>query len=142
MAFKADFRLIITGTPLQNDLKELISVLSFVLPQFFLSPALTAFFSASRSDHLNQSDQISRARKMTSTYILRRSKQMVLADLPKKTNMNLYCELTDVQRKMYNEIYNEGQLKENDWMNVIMRLRKAALHPLLLKKYGYSLPYF
>ena len=159
MKIKAKFRLLLTGTPLQNNLRELMSLLEFIMPSLFVSKkdSLTAIFKqrAKTTDDngghnpLLVQEAIERAKTMMKPFILRRHKDQVLKHLPKKHSKIEYCQLNDVQRKLYdNAIKNAKQYREKvhngtltaedkknmDSKNLIMTLRKASIHPLLFRE--------
>ncbi|BFZ63591.1 DNA-dependent ATPase fun30 [Saitoella coloradoensis] len=159
MALKAKFRLLLTGTPLQNNLQELISLLSFMLPSLFEEnkEALQSVFkikpAAGGDDaaaNLLSKERITRARTMMTPFILRRKKQQVL-DMPDKFHKVEYCELADgVQKEIYAELdaaskaaalakatnakLPRAQKKAGDVTNHFMNLRKAANHPMLFRR--------
>ena len=159
MKIKAKFRLLLTGTPLQNNLRELMSLLEFIMPSLFISKkdSLTAIFKqrAKTTDEngghnpLLVQEAIERAKTMMKPFILRRHKDQVLKHLPKKHSKIEYCQLNEVQRKLYdNAIKNAKQYREKvqngtltsedkkqmDSKNLIMTLRKASIHPLLFRE--------
>ncbi|KXS98600.1 hypothetical protein AC578_4295 [Pseudocercospora eumusae] len=150
----ADFKVLLTGTPLQNNLQELIAILAFIMPQMFEEKRDDLDFlfkhkaSTKDTSHaaLLSSDRISRARSMMTPFILRRKKQQVL-DLPKKESRVEYCEMTDSQADYYAQLMEDAQRffaeksmpgakknAKNGSSNVIMALRKAAIHPLLSRR--------
>lgn len=166
MRLKAKFRLLLTGTPLQNNLKELVSLLSFMLPNLFSERRedLHGLFNKKAStinadedyNPLLSQQAIAKAKTMMTPFVLRRKKSQVLTHLPGKTNQIKYCELTPSQKEIYLEHLNKGKAtrKERERRklltgkeaeraraepitsssNVMMALRKAALHPLLFRK--------
>ncbi|KAG0658862.1 hypothetical protein C6P45_002058 [Maudiozyma exigua] len=159
MKIRAKFRLLLTGTPLQNNLRELMSLLEFIMPSLFVSKkdSLTAIFKqrAKTTDDngghnpLLVQEAIERAKTMMKPFILRRHKDQVLKHLPKKHNKIEYCHLNDIQRKIYDDaIKNAKQYREKvhngtltsedkknmDSKNLIMTLRKASIHPLLFRE--------
>lgn len=149
---KSDFRLLLTGTPLQNNLKELISLLAFLMPKMFnerreeLQSIFTHNVKAMDANHdaLLSSQRIARARSMLTPFILRRKKNQVLKDLPKKQRNVVYCDLTPEQKELYNtqiaRAYDirarrmAGEVGLNESANVLMRLRQAAIHPFLFRR--------
>ena len=154
MKIAARWRLLLTGTPLQNNLQELISLLSFILPEYFVSAedALAAIFKAkpgAGTSPLSQ-QRVMRAKRMMRPFVLRRRKDKVLLGLTKKTERVEYCELTDAQRALYQDALQrtksalaeaddapaKGAKKASarDTSNVLMDLRKAANHPLLFRR--------
>lgn len=94
MDIQAKFRLLLTGTPLQNNLTELISLLGFILPEEFagkqeeLKLIFEAKATTSDKDHskLLSTQRIERAKRILAPFVLRRKKEQVLKHLPTKTN--------------------------------------------------------
>ncbi|KAA8896130.1 SNF2 family N-terminal domain-containing protein [Sphaerosporella brunnea] len=150
----ADFRLLLTGTPLQNNLQELASLLAFILPSVFdeKKADLASIFKykAKTTDDeetnnaLLSQQRIARARAMMTPFVLRRKKTQVLKHLPVKTNRVEYCEMNKSQYDLYTGLIAtaaeaialraEGKKPDkNATSNVMMQLRKAAIHPLLFR---------
>lgn len=149
----ADFRLLLTGTPLQNNLQELASLLAFILPSVFdeKKADLASIFKykAKTTDDeetnnaLLSQQRIKRARAMMTPFVLRRKKAQVLKHLPSKTNKVEYCPLSKAQSKIYQdqiasakeaiEARAAGKKANKSTSNVMMQLRKAAIHPLLFR---------
>ncbi|KAF5321430.1 hypothetical protein D9619_001754 [Psilocybe cf. subviscida] len=103
---KADWRLLLTGTPLQNNLQELVSLLNFILPRQFADSieSLRAIFKVKGDTKVTllSQERISRAKKMMTPFVLPVLIEMqVLKDLPKKTERIEWCEMTDLQRSIY-----------------------------------------
>ena len=156
MKIPTSCRILLTGTPLQNSLQELMSILGFLMPQVFygdqqeeVQEMLQILFkhkaktmeSDSHSSLLS-AQRIQRARTMLMPFILRRKKAQVLKHLPKKTSRVEYCDLSDTQRTLYNEqLAKQRKILEDraagipvkDHANVMMKLRQAAIHPLLFR---------
>ncbi|KAM0789643.1 hypothetical protein ACM66B_000447 [Microbotryomycetes sp. NB124-2] len=107
MLIKAEWRLLLTGTPLQNNLQELVSLLSFILPEQFrdAGESLRAIFKVAPGQQANllSRERISRAKRMMTPFVLRRKKAQVLKDLPDKTETIEWCDMTDLQREVYEE---------------------------------------
>lgn len=162
MRLKANFRLLLTGTPLQNNLKELVSLLAFMLPDLFNDKRedLQGLFKQkvsidSEYNPLLSIQAISKAKTMMTPFVLRRKKVQVLKHLPAKTHEVVYCELTKSQQEIYDKYLNQGKAtriererrkqlvgKEAEEArkvaiptssNVMMSLRKASMHPLLFR---------
>ncbi|KAL8724006.1 MAG: hypothetical protein Q9166_008184 [cf. Caloplaca sp. 2 TL-2023] len=150
--FKCAFRLLLTGTPLQNNLSELVSLLAFIMPQIFKehSEDLDIIFShkakTSNDSHaaLLSTQRINRAKSIMAPFVLRRKKHQVLKHLPQKTRRVEYCDLSPKQAEIYNSekarglrvIADRGAGKKvgNETANVMMALRKASIHPLLFRR--------
>src|ERR1700709_682348 len=148
----ATFRLLLTGTPLQNNLQELAALLAFILPDVFreLEEDLNTIFKAkattSDADHsaLLSARRIARARSMLTPFVLRRKKAQVLKHLPAKTCRVEYCAMRKSQRAIYDGHLDQarerarirvegGKIPKTDENNPLMQLRKAAIHPLLFR---------
>ena len=146
------FRLLLTGTPLQNNLNELVSLLGFILPSVFQEHRedLQYIFShkAKTNDDshaaLLSMQRIARAKAMMTPFVLRRKKHQVLKHLPTKTRRVEYCSLTESQTEIY-EAHKAKALKiiqdraaglkvGNESANIMMALRKASIHPLLFRR--------
>ncbi|KAI9784751.1 MAG: hypothetical protein M1839_001481 [Geoglossum umbratile] len=151
MKIPATFRVLLTGTPLQNNLQELVSLLSFILPSVFKERKedLTYIFKHKAKttddshDALLSAQRIARAKSMLTPFVLRRKKHQVLKDLPAKTCCVVYCDPTARQWQIYRdellkareamEARAAGQKPSKEQNNVMMQLRKAAIHPLLFR---------
>ncbi len=152
MRIPAQFRLLLTGTPLQNNLSELASLLGFILPSVFKehSEELEYIFShkakTTNDSHaaLLSRQRINRARSMMTPFVLRRKKHQVLKHLPMKTRRIEYCELFPSQSEIYESEKRKalqviegraaGKTGIKDTSNIMMALRKASIHPLLFRR--------
>lgn len=174
MRLRANFRVLLTGTPLQNNLRELVSLLSFILPglfeanreellEVFKFKAKTTSADAREGSPdperslLLSEQRIIKAKTMMAPFILRRRKEQVLQHLPPKSHEVAKCQMTEDQAKLYKEELNQnrGSIREaadnavheqvqggrkarqagQALDNVLMQLRKAALHPLLFRRH-------
>lgn len=152
MRIPTQFRLLLTGTPLQNNLRELASLLGFILPSVFRehSDDLEAIFShkAKTTDNshaaLLSNQRIARAKSIMTPFVLRRKKHQVLKDLPAKTRRVEYCELSKSQSEIYAmekaralrivTARAAGEKTSNETANIMVALRKASIHPLLFRR--------
>jgi superfamily II DNA or RNA helicase len=140
----AQHRLAMTGTPVENHLGELWSLFEFLNPGML--GRSTTFQSLTRN---GQDDEQVRSLlgKALRPFLLRRTKDQVLSDLPEKTEQTLYCEMSAAERKHYDELrdYYRGMLSEKvgrvglkrakiHVLEALLRLRQAACHPGLLDK--------
>jgi SWI/SNF-related matrix-associated actin-dependent regulator 1 of chromatin subfamily A len=150
----ANFKLLLTGTPLQNNLQELSALLAFILPDIFAARQsdLNFIFKAKATtrdaDHaaLLSAQRIDRARSMLTPFVLRRKKAQVLRHLPAKTCRVEYCSLHPAQKEIYDGHLDQarerarirvegGKVPKTDENNPLMQLRKAAIHPLLFRRH-------
>ncbi|EHY65065.1 uncharacterized protein NESG_00378 [Nematocida ausubeli] len=141
--YKSRYRLLLTGTPLQNSLPELWSLLNFVLPKIFCSGgSFDEWFNAplmhvGEKIELNEEEElliIKRLHKVLRPFLLRRLKKDVEAGLPDKVETIIKCGMSHLQRSLYNEV-RSTTLKKNDSVkklnNTIMQLRKICNHPFV-----------
>lgn len=149
---RARFRLLLTGTPLQNNLQELASLLGFILPSVFQEHKedLHAVFSnkAKTTDEshatLLSAQRIERAKSMMKPFILRRKKHQVI-DLPAKHSHVGWCQMKESQVKIYDHEKEQvrqlledraaGKKTGSKSANILMKLRQAAIHPLLARRH-------
>ncbi|KAI0036959.1 SNF2 family N-terminal domain-containing protein [Vararia minispora EC-137] len=103
--FGGRWKLLLTGTPLQNNLQELVSLMNFIHPKI-LGPemdALRAVFKTKGDSKvaLLAKERVERAKRMMTPFVLRRRKEQVLKDLPDKRERIEWCEMTPLQRELY-----------------------------------------
>ncbi|KUJ22505.1 uncharacterized protein LY89DRAFT_777602 [Mollisia scopiformis] len=177
MTIKANFRLLLTGTPLQNNLREMVALLAFILPQVFVEVAedLNFIFQSKTTTkdtnhkQLLSQQRIDRARNILKPFVLRRKKQQVLKDLPDKTYKVVKATMHEDQKTIsetFLEAMAEREVAKKEAKeavdarkdgekrakrvpkkasktdeeeplekNEIMQLRKAAIHPLLFRRW-------
>ncbi len=142
---KANHRLALTGTPVENRLSELWSIVEFLNPGM-LGQTQT-FRLALGNSRSSDDDTLGMVARAVRPILLRRTKAQVLTELPEKTEQTLYCELEKPQRRLYNElrdhyraaldqkIATDGLAKSKIVvLEALLRLRQAACHPGLLDK--------
>jgi len=150
--YTVDNRLLLTGTPLQNNLTELWSLLNFLLPTVF--DDLDRFnqwfdFDEKMIEHKEgqkvlieqerQHSVISKLHSILRPFVLRRIKVNVLKGLPSKKEYVINTPLCPVQRAMYGSVLDGtiGEVlgsKRGSLNNILMQLRKVCNHPFLLQE--------
>ncbi|KAJ3317182.1 chromatin remodeling complex Adenosinetriphosphatase, partial [Gonapodya sp. JEL0774] len=140
--FQCRNRLLITGTPLQNNLHELWALLNFLLPDIFGSSAKFDEWFQQQQSNADQDAVVQQLQKVLQPFLLRRIKADVEKSLLPKKRMNLYVGLSAMQRKLYQKILEKdidavnGAVSERTTgktrlLNIVMQLRKCCNHPYL-----------
>ncbi|XP_031755390.1 SWI/SNF-related matrix-associated actin-dependent regulator of chromatin subfamily A containing DEAD/H box 1 isoform X2 [Xenopus tropicalis] len=147
MTLNARSRLLLTGTPVQNNLLELMSLLNFVMPHMFSSSTseIKRLFSSKAKSTDEQTifekERIAHAKQIMKPFILRRVKSEVLKQLPPKQDKIKFCQMSKKQEQLYSDLLNklkksiDATEKNSELCNVMMHLRKMANHPLLHRQY-------
>jgi SWI/SNF-related matrix-associated actin-dependent regulator 1 of chromatin subfamily A len=149
-----NFRLLMTGTPLQNNFQELIALLSFIMPRLFqdnrddlekickfkFKPVTNNSEEGGSAEVLFNQNRIDKIKMMMDPFILRRNKDDVKLALPPKTDKVIHGKMTNVQKQLYREIVeNARKAKEEKTFkrieNTLMEMRKIANHPLLSRNH-------
>jgi SNF2 family DNA or RNA helicase len=106
-AIRARSRYALTGTPLENRLRDLWTLFRFLMPG--LLPARHRFEAMEQGTELETRMAFIRTlRRQLAPFVLRRTKEDVLKDLPKKLEMPLYCPLLEAQQQLYTRLLDEG----------------------------------
>lgn len=144
--YKSKYRLLLTGTPLQNSLPELWSLLNFVLPKIFCSGgSFDDWFSAPLTHigekiELTEEEElliIKRLHKVLRPFLLRRLKKDVEAGLPDKVETVIKCRMSPLQKALYKEVRDTTISKQETTRrlnNTIMQLRKICNHPFVFER--------
>lgn len=148
------YRLILTGTPLQNNLPELWALLNFVLPTIFKSVKSfdewfnTPFANTGSQDRIDLSEEeslliIRRLHKVLRPFLLRRLKKDVEKDLPDKQERVIKCRFSALQAKLNHQLMTHNRLVVADGKggktsmrglsNMLMQLRKLCNHPYVFE---------
>lgn len=139
----ADFRIVTTGTPVENNLSELWSIFNFIIPGLLGSRENFQHRFAAPIEHENDSEVAKNLRGIVSPFLLRRRKDQVLHDLPPKEEIDYPVELNADERAFYDKLRmeilrdlesheeNEGQ-RHIRVLAGITKLRLAVDHPRLV----------
>lgn len=139
-SFDSANRLLLTGTPLQNNLHELWALLNFLLPDVFgNSDDFDTWFDSDDCLRGN-TDIVKRLHAILKPFMLRRIKAEVEKSLLPKIEVKLFIGLTQLQREVYVKVLKREVMQTNGFgetrlkqINMIMQeLRKAANHPYLI----------
>ncbi|XP_022985070.1 ATP-dependent DNA helicase DDM1 [Cucurbita maxima] len=147
-------KLLLTGTPLQNNLAELWSLLNFILPDIFSSnEEFESWFDLSGKSHAEEQEETQENRKaqvvaklhaILRPFLLRRMKSDVELMLPRKKEIILYATMTECQKNFQEHLINKtleshlsekgsGHVLKGKLNNLMVQLRKNCNHPDLLE---------
>ncbi|KAI0471047.1 SNF2 family N-terminal domain-containing protein [Xylariaceae sp. FL0804] len=161
LGFHCRNRLLLTGTPIQNNMQELWALLHFIMPSLFDShDEFSEWFSKDIESHaqsntnLNE-DQLRRLHLILKPFMLRRVKKHVQKELGDKIELDVFCELTYRQRAYYRNLRNQISIMDliekatlgddqdsGTLMNLVMQFRKVCNHPDLFERAEVSSPFF
>ncbi|TVY27764.1 putative DNA helicase [Lachnellula hyalina] len=160
LGFHCRNRLLLTGTPIQNNMQELWALLHFIMPSLFDShDEFSEWFSKDIESHaqsntkLNEG-QLKRLHQILQPFMLRRVKKHVQKELGDKIELDIFCDLTYRQRAYYRNLRNQISIMDliekatlgddNDTgtlMNLVMQFRKVCNHPDLFERAETSSPF-
>ncbi|MEM7783700.1 MAG: SNF2-related protein, partial [Planctomycetota bacterium] len=144
----ADYRLAMTGTPIENHLGELWSLFEFLNPGMLgNSTNFARLTNQKKSNEAEREETLAALAKAIAPFLLRRTKEQVLTDLPPKTEQTLYCDMLPAQKKSYKELKEYYRVKlakkvetvgigrsKIQVLEALLRLRQVACDPRLLDK--------
>lgn len=134
--FKTPHRLLITGTPIQNDLSELSALLHFLNPGDVEADMNIDFLQPEEA-----SRKVQELTKILEPIMIRRTKKTVEKDLPPKTEKIIRVELSDIQLEYYKNILTRNYAALNEGvkggakqslLNIMIELKKVSNHPFML----------
>lgn len=152
LSFSCRNRLLLTGTPIQNSMQELWALLHFIMPSLFDShDEFSDWFSKDIESHaqLNTTldeQQLRRLHVILKPFMLRRIKKNVQSELGDKVEIDIFCDLTNRQKKYYQmlksqisimdllDTANSGSDDATSLINLVMQFRKVCNHPDLFER--------
>ncbi len=139
-SLKADYRIALTGTPVENNVGDLWSIMEFLNPGFLGTQAefKRNFFIPIQA--IRDQDAAKRLKRITSPFILRRLKtdKSIISDLPEKQEMKVFCTLTKEQASLYKATLREAEdkLKSSEGiqrkgviLGLLSKLKQVCNHP-------------
>ena len=141
---KSDYRLVLTGTPVENSLTDLWTQLNFVNPGLLGSLAFFRREFAKPIEKKKDDDKEEQLRKIIKPFILRRTKEMVATDLPPVTEQTKFCNMTEEQGEIYEK--EKSSVRNSILKNIessgheksaivvlqgLMKLRQISNHPVM-----------
>jgi len=141
-AMDSQYRLLLTGTPLQNNLHELWALLNFLMPDVFgSSEDFDGWFVKGGAGGGDSGDTIRKLHAVIKPFLLRRLKADVERTLLPKIETKLYIPMTDMQKSWYRAILQKDSIALNAVggpektriLNILMQLRKVCNHPYLFE---------
>ncbi len=137
---KGDFRIALTGTPVENRLTELWSILDFLNPDYLGTKQFFQRRFALPIEKYGDKDSVKILRSLVQPFILRRLKtdKSIIQDLPEKQEMNIFCGLTTEQATIYQKLVeeslqdidqSEGIQRHGMILSLLMKLKQICNHP-------------
>jgi len=149
---RSKFRVAMTGTPIENHATDLWSIMEFLLPGYLGSlPRFKRLYGGGSKEHPDDG-QTGALKRLISPFLLRRTKDQVLKELPEKTEEVILCEMTVIQKKAYKKYLESAEAakaredlqagKKINYANilsVLTRLKQVCDHPKLPEVTGTKL---
>jgi superfamily II DNA or RNA helicase len=142
MKLEGDFKIVTTGTPVENNLSELWNIFRFINPGYLGSHEHFTRKFAAPIERDGDAAARKRLKRMIAPFVLRRTKAAVLSELPPKTEITLEVELKEAERALY-EAVRRNALEELDASGVddkrfmvfaqLVKLRRACCNSTLVK---------
>lgn len=136
-SFSFQHRVLLTGTPLQNNLGEMYNLLNFLQPASF--PSISSF--EEKFNNLSTAEKVEELKKLVAPHMLRRLKKDAMQNIPPKTERMVPVELSSIQAEYYRAILTKNYqvlrnigkgVAQQSMLNIVMQLRKICNHPYLI----------
>jgi SNF2 family DNA or RNA helicase len=149
----AQSKIAMTGTPVENQLSELWSIMHFLNPGYLGSSQDFRVKYATPIEKYHDNDKATRLKNMIQPFVLRRVKtdKSIISDLPDKLEMKVYCNLTREQATLYEAVVKEmleqieeaedGMQRRGLILSTLMKLKQICNHPAQFVKDNSSLPH-
>ncbi|MBV6625253.1 MAG: DEAD/DEAH box helicase [Rivularia sp. (in: Bacteria)] len=135
-----DFRIALTGTPVENRLQELWSIMDFLNPGYLGNKQFFQRRFAMPIEKYGDTSSLSQLRSLVQPFILRRLKtdRDIIQDLPEKQEMTVFCGLTPAQAKLYQQVVEdslseiddaEGLQRRGMILSLLVKLKQICNHP-------------
>lgn len=139
--FNAEFRIALTGTPVENRLSELWSIMHFLNPGYLGGRTQFRANFALPIERYHDEDALKKLKQLTTPFILRRVKTdpRVITDLPNKVETKVYCNLTEEQATLYEAVVQDAmkRIEAEDGiqrrglvLSMLMQLKQICNHPV------------
>ncbi len=137
---KAEFRIALTGTPVENRLEELWSIMDFLNPNYLGTRQFFQRRFTTPIEKYGDTESLKTLRSLVQPFILRRLKtdRTIIEDLPEKQEMNVFCPLSEEQASLYQETVNqslekiehsEGIQRHGEVLALLTHLKQICNHP-------------
>lgn len=150
-SLKSDYRIALTGTPVENNIGDLWSIMEFLNPNFLGTQTQfkRKFFVPIQAEHDRAATE--RFKRITGAFVLRRLKteKSIISDLPEKQEMKVMCPLTKEQASLYSAVVRETEeaLKSSEGIQrkglvlaTLAKLKQVCNHPAQFLKDNSSIP--
>lgn len=136
-SFSFQHRVLLTGTPLQNNIGEMYNLLNFLQPTSF--PSLSSF--EENFNDLTTAEKVEELKKLVAPHMLRRLKKDAMQNIPPKTERVVPVELSSIQAEYYRAMLTKNYqilrnvakgVPQQSMLNIVMQLRKVCNHPYLI----------
>ncbi|MBT3189733.1 MAG: DEAD/DEAH box helicase [Anaerolineae bacterium] len=138
---ESDFRIALTGTPVENRLSELWSIMQFLNPGYLGKQKVFREKFSLPIERYQDQEAVKQLRQLTTPFILRRVKTdpTVISDLPEKVETKVYCSLTEEQATLYEAVVQdalksiegeEGMQRKGLVLSMLMQLKQICNHPV------------